>query len=164
VVRKRDVREIIGKIENRMEVGESRTKSVVRRQDVREITGKRENKMGINRVEREKTILYFQIKPMGTPCRRSSGECDLTEYCTGETGDCPPNLFLKNGIPCNNGQVGLENLMKLNVYFIFHDVLAVIPLRQFQCREIKYPRMLKMARSRFKEMLRNRLSLKLGLT
>ncbi len=69
---------------------------------------------------------------MGTPCRRSSGECDLTEYCTGETGDCPPNLFLKNGIPCNNGQVGQENFVKLNVYFIFHDVLAVISLHKFQ--------------------------------
>jgi hypothetical protein len=30
-----------------MEVGESRTKSVVRRRDVREITGKRENKMEV---------------------------------------------------------------------------------------------------------------------
>ncbi len=35
--RRRDVREIIGKRENKIEVGESRTKSVVR-----EITGKRE--------------------------------------------------------------------------------------------------------------------------
>ena len=50
---------------------------------------------------------------MGTPCRRSTGECDLTEYCTGETGDCPANLFLKNGIPCNNGQA--RNLV---IYFV----------------------------------------------
>ncbi len=41
-----DVRCVTGKRENKIEVGESRTKSVVRRRDVREITGKRENKNG----------------------------------------------------------------------------------------------------------------------
>ncbi len=46
MVRQSDEKEIIGKRENKMEVGESRTKSVVRRRrDVREITGKRENKI-----------------------------------------------------------------------------------------------------------------------
>ncbi len=47
MVRRRDEREITGKRENKMEVGESRTKSVVRRRDEREITGKRENKMAV---------------------------------------------------------------------------------------------------------------------
>ncbi len=41
MVRRRDQREITGKRENKMEVGESRTKSLVRRHNVREITGKR---------------------------------------------------------------------------------------------------------------------------
>ncbi len=45
--RRREVREITGKRENKMEVGESRTKSLVRRRDVREITGKRRNKMEV---------------------------------------------------------------------------------------------------------------------
>ncbi len=49
VRRRRDVREITGKRENKMEVGESRTKSVVRRRDVREITGKREIKWKLGR-------------------------------------------------------------------------------------------------------------------
>jgi hypothetical protein len=56
VVRRRDVREISGKRENKMEVGESRTKSVVRRsRDVREISGKRENKMQVV-VSRTKSV------------------------------------------------------------------------------------------------------------
>jgi hypothetical protein len=48
-----------------MEVGESRTKSVVRRRDVREITGKRENKTDRNSVEKEKTLLYFSDQADG---------------------------------------------------------------------------------------------------
>ena len=40
---------------------------------------------------------------MGTVCRQSSGECDLEEYCTGESGECPEDLFFKNGISCKNG-------------------------------------------------------------
>ncbi len=45
----RDVRDIFGKRENKMEVGESRTKSVVRRRDEKEIIGQRENKWKLGR-------------------------------------------------------------------------------------------------------------------
>ncbi len=49
MARRRDEKEITGKRENKMEVRESRTKSVVRRRDEREITGKKENKWKLGR-------------------------------------------------------------------------------------------------------------------
>ena len=45
-----------------------------------------------------------QIKEPGMLCRKSVGECDLDEYCTGQSGECPENLFKKNGIPCGAGR------------------------------------------------------------
>ena len=48
------------------------------------------------------------MKPKGSPCRDAVGECDLDEVCNGDSGECPADLFLKNGKPCidNNGQQG----------------------------------------------------------
>ncbi len=59
MIRRSDVREITEKRENKMEVGESRTKSVVRMRDEREITGKRENKMEV-RESRNKSVVRTQ--------------------------------------------------------------------------------------------------------
>ncbi|KAL3269344.1 hypothetical protein HHI36_008416 [Cryptolaemus montrouzieri] len=41
-----------------------------------------------------------RLKEKGVVCRESSNECDLPEHCSGETGDCPNDLFKKNGSPC----------------------------------------------------------------
>ncbi|KAG8440859.1 hypothetical protein GDO86_006554 [Hymenochirus boettgeri] len=41
--------------------------------------------------------------PKGTPCRMPKTECDLTEYCSGTSGFCPPDMYQQNGSPCNNG-------------------------------------------------------------
>ena len=38
------------------------------------------------------------------PCRRAQGHCDLPEVCSGRSGECPPDLFVKNAVPCNNGR------------------------------------------------------------
>ncbi|CAK9826956.1 Disintegrin and metalloproteinase domain-containing protein 11 [Anthophora retusa] len=38
----------------------------------------------------------------GVVCRESTNECDLPEVCTGETGQCPTNVYKKNGSPCSN--------------------------------------------------------------
>ena len=48
------------------------------------------------------------MKPKGSPCRDAVGECDLDEVCNGDSGECPVDLFLKNGKPCmdTNGQQG----------------------------------------------------------
>ncbi|XP_078397405.1 disintegrin and metalloproteinase domain-containing protein 12-like [Cetorhinus maximus] len=44
-----------------------------------------------------------QLLPEGTFCRPLSGECDLPEFCTGISSDCPQNMYLKDGHTCNNG-------------------------------------------------------------
>jgi len=43
-----------------------------------------------------------RMKARGTLCRHAVGECDLDEFCTGDSGECPANLFLKNGLPCTD--------------------------------------------------------------
>lgn len=44
----------------------------------------------------------LQFKQTGSVCRKSASDCDLPEYCTGVSGDCPENSFEMNGKPCNN--------------------------------------------------------------
>ncbi|XP_017784808.1 PREDICTED: disintegrin and metalloproteinase domain-containing protein 11 isoform X2 [Nicrophorus vespilloides] len=41
-----------------------------------------------------------RLREKGVVCRDSSNECDLPEQCTGESGDCPADVFKKNGNPC----------------------------------------------------------------
>jgi disintegrin and metalloproteinase domain-containing protein 12 len=41
-----------------------------------------------------------QFRPYGSVCRPNSNECDIEEYCTGDSGDCPRNSFLQNLTPC----------------------------------------------------------------
>ncbi|XP_068108620.1 disintegrin and metalloproteinase domain-containing protein 15 isoform X2 [Hyperolius riggenbachi] len=44
------------------------------------------------------------IKPMGTLCREPLGECDLPEYCSGDSAHCPANVFLQDGESCASGE------------------------------------------------------------
>ena len=46
-----------------------------------------------------------KVKKASTQCRSSTGECDLAEYCNGETEYCPHDVHRKNGEPCRNSQV-----------------------------------------------------------
>lgn len=39
----------------------------------------------------------------GTLCRPIDGECDLPEYCTGESEYCPSDHFKRDTEPCDNG-------------------------------------------------------------
>jgi len=45
-----------------------------------------------------------QFLPYGTTCHESMEECDITEYCSGESSDCPADTALQDGTPCNDGQ------------------------------------------------------------
>lgn len=42
--------------------------------------------------------------PRGRECRPKSDDCDLAEYCTGESAKCPEDVFVVNGLPCQNGK------------------------------------------------------------
>ncbi|KAK6482095.1 disintegrin and metalloproteinase domain-containing protein 8a [Huso huso] len=45
-----------------------------------------------------------KVKPAGDLCRHSVSDCDLPEYCTGLSPQCPENAFQMNGSPCKFGQ------------------------------------------------------------
>lgn len=41
-----------------------------------------------------------QFAAAGSLCRKSAGDCDLPDFCTGASGDCPEDDFHMNGKPC----------------------------------------------------------------
>ena len=41
-----------------------------------------------------------RFQPYGTQCRGASGECDIAEYCPGDSGQCPMNDHRVDGTPC----------------------------------------------------------------
>ncbi|XP_014216270.1 uncharacterized protein LOC106645033 [Copidosoma floridanum] len=43
-------------------------------------------------------------KRAGTECRVADQECDLPEYCTGQSEYCPADVFKMAGEPCKHGQ------------------------------------------------------------
>uniref|UniRef100_A0A1I8MK41 Uncharacterized protein n=1 Tax=Musca domestica TaxID=7370 RepID=A0A1I8MK41_MUSDO len=43
-------------------------------------------------------------KMAGTQCRNSENECDLPEYCTGESEYCPQDVFKRDTEECDGGQ------------------------------------------------------------
>ncbi|KAM8729894.1 zinc metalloproteinase-disintegrin-like atrase-A [Acanthopagrus schlegelii] len=47
-----------------------------------------------------------QFKQAGSVCRKSASDCDLPEYCTGASEECPEDSFEMNGKPCYNQAQG----------------------------------------------------------
>lgn len=45
-----------------------------------------------------------RLKTAGTECRTSKNECDLPEFCTGESEYCPLDLFKRDTEPCEEGK------------------------------------------------------------
>ncbi|XP_046734645.1 disintegrin and metalloproteinase domain-containing protein unc-71 isoform X3 [Diprion similis] len=43
-----------------------------------------------------------KLRARGVVCRESTNECDLSEVCSGESGQCPVDVYKKNGSPCDN--------------------------------------------------------------
>ncbi|XP_029462204.1 LOW QUALITY PROTEIN: disintegrin and metalloproteinase domain-containing protein 23 [Rhinatrema bivittatum] len=42
--------------------------------------------------------------PREYDCRYAVNECDITEHCTGDSGQCPPNLRKQDGHSCDSNQ------------------------------------------------------------
>uniref|UniRef100_A0A3Q3X6R7 Uncharacterized protein n=1 Tax=Mola mola TaxID=94237 RepID=A0A3Q3X6R7_MOLML len=47
------------------------------------------------------TCLFF---PRGYSCRYAVNDCDITETCSGDSGQCPPNLHKQDGYLCQVNQ------------------------------------------------------------
>ncbi|XP_031247096.1 LOW QUALITY PROTEIN: disintegrin and metalloproteinase domain-containing protein 25-like [Mastomys coucha] len=47
--------------------------------------------------------LHCQILPAGTLCRQEVNECDLPEWCNGQSHKCPNDVYLLDGSPCKDG-------------------------------------------------------------
>ncbi|XP_045384959.1 disintegrin and metalloproteinase domain-containing protein 33 isoform X10 [Lemur catta] len=45
-----------------------------------------------------------QLKPTGVLCRQAAGDCDLPEFCTGASPNCPRDIYLLDGSPCARGR------------------------------------------------------------
>uniref|UniRef100_A0ABD2VXS6 Uncharacterized protein n=1 Tax=Trichogramma kaykai TaxID=54128 RepID=A0ABD2VXS6_9HYME len=45
-----------------------------------------------------------KLKLSGSICREATNECDLPEFCSGNVGSCPIDVFKKNGHPCASGE------------------------------------------------------------
>ncbi|XP_029206895.2 uncharacterized protein LOC114970596 isoform X2 [Acropora millepora] len=42
-----------------------------------------------------------QISPLGTRCRKSTGECDVPEVCDGKSSQCPSDDHVRDGTSCS---------------------------------------------------------------
>ncbi|XP_055586566.1 uncharacterized protein LOC129739173 isoform X3 [Uranotaenia lowii] len=67
------------------------------------------------------------LKPPGVICRDAHNECDLPEYCTGDTGQCPGDVYKKNGSPCGLNATGTSTGYCFN---------GVCPTTTSQCERI----------------------------
>ncbi|XP_020945394.1 disintegrin and metalloproteinase domain-containing protein 15 isoform X6 [Sus scrofa] len=45
-----------------------------------------------------------QLRPAGWQCRPPRGDCDLPEFCPGDSSQCPPDISLGDGEPCAGGE------------------------------------------------------------
>jgi len=43
-----------------------------------------------------------KLREKGAPCREATNECDLPEVCTGRSGQCPQDIYKKNGNRCES--------------------------------------------------------------
>nr|3K7L_A Chain A, Atragin [Naja atra] len=45
-----------------------------------------------------------KFKGARAECRAAKDDCDLPELCTGQSAECPTDVFQRNGLPCQNNQ------------------------------------------------------------
>jgi hypothetical protein len=49
------------------------------------------------------TVCEYTFAPDTTVCRSAAGACDVEEYCTGTSTDCPADAYEPEGTPCPDG-------------------------------------------------------------
>lgn len=63
----------------------------------------------------------------GFMCRSADHECDLPEFCTGQSEFCPDNVFKMDGAKCHKGKVSiLCQCNKLTTYTVICDELTAL--------------------------------------
>lgn len=59
----------------------------------------------------------------GQECRSATHECDLPEYCSGDSEYCPEDVFKVDGSTCEKNNVCSKMYTYQSMYFIFEIVL-----------------------------------------
>ncbi|KAM3830892.1 zinc metalloproteinase-disintegrin-like daborhagin-K [Vipera latastei] len=65
-----------------------------------------------------------RFKRAGTECRPARDECDVAEYCTGQSTECPTDDFHRNGKPCLNNLGYCYNGKCPNMHHQCHALLG----------------------------------------
>ncbi|XP_074614387.1 uncharacterized protein LOC141874129 [Acropora palmata] len=57
------------------------------------------------------------FKKQGTLCRGVKTDCDVPEYCTGGSRDCPADSYIVDGFPCNQTKTVVQGSTNYNSVF-----------------------------------------------
>ena len=59
-------------------------------------------------------LVECKLKTQGTNCRKAKGECDLPEFCSGQSEYCPDDLFKRNTEACGHGEYCFSGTCRSN--------------------------------------------------
>ncbi|CAH8655509.1 unnamed protein product [Dicrocoelium dendriticum] len=86
---------------------------------------------------------HCEFAPRGQLCRSAVDQCDLPEFCTGAQPECPADIYLENGSPCNTHSTPVPQLQQ--PYLHTADEVSALcyqgscPTREGQCKFIWGP-------------------------
>lgn len=73
------------------------------------------------------------LAPYGTECRASINDCDIAEYCLGDTNQCPVDNVVANGVSCNsdtgyclNGECPTHTAQCATIFEGEYDINSII--------------------------------------